>query len=391
MNITTQNAMGLYYDFNNLIESNIFSNANTNGIYVSGSDYNLFQNNTFTKIVGISIEFQNYCIYNSLLNNSISNTSIGFDFFNSNNNLIKQNVILDPHSGIILLSSSNNTVEDNNILSTSSSLYDLEISGSNFNLVKNNILSSSSTGIYLSGSNFNSIMNDTMENSPLLLNLENSNWNNISQSSFLKSLGNGTELDNSAFNTISNCTFDSSMNYTVVLNNGTGTRIILNAFEGANYYSLFLVNEKNALVEFNYFFGKYVAPYERTQAFDNGTNNLFSFNYWNGWASPDSDHDGFVDIPLIIDGIAHSEDLFPLTSPGELTTFYNTGIISFTNSTAQTSTTSVLNYQTNGTTSTVTITNNSPTSSDYAAAGLIAVLGIAFGLGASIIIRKIRK
>ncbi|UCG03972.1 MAG: right-handed parallel beta-helix repeat-containing protein, partial [Candidatus Heimdallarchaeota archaeon] len=50
-----------------------------------------------------------------------------------------------------------------------------------------------------------------------------------------------------------------------------------------------------------------------TQAYDNGTNNIFSYNYWDDWTSPDNDNDGFIDNPFVITGPANNADPLPRT------------------------------------------------------------------------------
>jgi hypothetical protein len=49
-----------------------------------------------------------------------------------------------------------------------------------------------------------------------------------------------------------------------------------------------------------------------SQVSDEGLNNIFVFNFWDEWTSPDADADGFVDDPYGIDG--GDQDSYPLTS-----------------------------------------------------------------------------
>jgi hypothetical protein len=50
------------------------------------------------------------------------------------------------------------------------------------------------------------------------------------------------------------------------------------------------------------------------QAYDNGLTNIFKFNYWNDWTSPDfEDPIGIVDIPYLIDGTSFNNDPCPRT------------------------------------------------------------------------------
>jgi len=51
-----------------------------------------------------------------------------------------------------------------------------------------------------------------------------------------------------------------------------------------------------------------------SQASDWGFYNVIIFNYWNDWISPDSDNDGYIDIPYTIDGRERNQDPYPLAS-----------------------------------------------------------------------------
>ncbi|MFX0181482.1 MAG: NosD domain-containing protein [Candidatus Hodarchaeota archaeon] len=50
-----------------------------------------------------------------------------------------------------------------------------------------------------------------------------------------------------------------------------------------------------------------------SQAYDaNGLKDVFEYNHWNDWTSPDVNTDGIVDIPYAIDGFANNSDPYPL-------------------------------------------------------------------------------
>ncbi|MHA1947635.1 MAG: hypothetical protein ACW97W_16145, partial [Candidatus Hodarchaeales archaeon] len=44
---------------------------------------------------------------------------------------------------------------------------------------------------------------------------------------------------------------------------------------------------------------------------DQGQKNVFAFNYWDEWTSPDADDDGIVDNPYFINGSSKNKDLYP--------------------------------------------------------------------------------
>jgi parallel beta-helix repeat protein len=51
-----------------------------------------------------------------------------------------------------------------------------------------------------------------------------------------------------------------------------------------------------------------------SQAYDDGFDNTWLNNYWSNWTSPDSNADGIVDTPYSIDGLADSQDAYPLAN-----------------------------------------------------------------------------
>ncbi|MFX1533217.1 MAG: NosD domain-containing protein, partial [Promethearchaeota archaeon] len=51
-----------------------------------------------------------------------------------------------------------------------------------------------------------------------------------------------------------------------------------------------------------------------SQAYDVGYNNIFSYNYWDNWISPDRNGDGFVDAPYVIEGFVSNTDPYPLVT-----------------------------------------------------------------------------
>ena len=53
-------------------------------------------------------------------------------------------------------------------------------------------------------------------------------------------------------------------------------------------------------------------PVGHSQAYNDGSNNIFSFNYWDEWNSPDANTDGIVDFPYSIDGDLNASDPYPL-------------------------------------------------------------------------------
>jgi hypothetical protein len=87
-----------------------------------------------------------------------------------------------------------------------------------------------------------------------------------------------------------------------------------NSIHHNNFYGFFIATPSfNNTIKWNDFVNNNI--YTTTQAFDNGTDNVFTSNYWDEWISPDFNNDGFVDDPYPLDGDSSNTDPFPLTTP----------------------------------------------------------------------------
>ncbi|MGY5881379.1 MAG: hypothetical protein RTV31_14100, partial [Candidatus Thorarchaeota archaeon] len=75
---------------------------------------------------------------------------------------------------------------------------------------------------------------------------------------------------------------------------------------------------------------------------DDGEDNIFIYNYFSDWLTPDANSDNFVDVPYEADGASDNSDDWPVTVIG-----YN---VSPTNTTSTNSTTSGLGDPSNLTT-----------------------------------------
>ena len=185
---------------------------------------------------------------------------------------------LSSYVGIDLYDCSNGTLEDNNCSShviAGISLY----SSQNNTLVNNNCSSNVFYGIFLGASNNNTLVNNNCSSSDLwgIYLTFSSNCNNIS------------------WNLICN-----NAEYGVYVLTGSSNRICNNTFIGNNGAT-----------------GTYDGSH--AQARDNGTNNWWNStdgygNYWSDWTTPDSNHDGIVDVPYSIAGSAGAKDYYPLTT-----------------------------------------------------------------------------
>ena len=219
-----------------------------------------------------------------------------------------------------------------------------------------------------------------MNDSSLLLELTHSNLNNVTGNMFLDSYGNASLVLASDFNVIAKSEFNGTADFDLILMNGTNNRISENTFIKATFYNLLLLYENGARIEGNYFLS--TPTFGFSQALDSGTNNIFLYNFWNGWTTPDQNHDGIVDYPFAIDGFAHNSDPKPLASDTEiLATFLQPLQESNLSNTTTTNTS----------TTTTTQHSSNPSNFDAPLFALVAGASLVVGMVIPVAIRKVRK
>ena len=81
------------------------------------------------------------------------------------------------------------------------------------------------------------------------------------------------------------------------------------------HYGIFLVSIFDSDIKWNNLINNNIGG--SSQAHDSvGDGNLFEYNHWSDWTSPDVDSNGFVDNPYTIDGDAISIDQYPFVTSG---------------------------------------------------------------------------
>ncbi|MFX0210761.1 MAG: NosD domain-containing protein, partial [Candidatus Hodarchaeota archaeon] len=99
----------------------------------------------------------------------------------------------------------------------------------------------------------------------------------------------------------------------------TNSEIISNSVVN-NSYGFYLDQGCSRInIMYNDFIGNHYLVQEQnlieSQAFDYGIDNIFVFNHYDDWVSPDDDLDGYVDSPYLINGSAQNNDPYPLVHP----------------------------------------------------------------------------
>jgi hypothetical protein len=109
-------------------------------------------------------------------------------------------------------------------------------------------------------------------------------------------------------------------NNTVILNNTITNHANYGlVFSDGSSFGIPLIMPKDNVAKYNTFSDN--GPAGKSQVADNGTSNIFEYNFYSEWTSPDSDGDGIVDIPYVIEGSANNIDSFPLTTEVYIVTY----------------------------------------------------------------------
>lgn len=319
---------------NNLLNG---SHAPTEGVHFSSVQHGTIENNIICNNAAVDggIIFEFSSSHNLIINNSIFGNQMGMNIRGQHNRIINNSVYENNEMAIWLNTDTfNTTVVGNIIYNNTGSGIQLEQSHSNL-ISKNTIYGSEGNGIDLIYTSGNVIENNTISNTVLGISLWVSSQNNVSSNHVFNNMG-GISLyystDNSFWNNTARENFNLGVDLELTSHNNTFTtnKMLKNGIVGAILFdSDFNTFTENVFCEnnmegiriegnthyniftFNNFTDNYVSGY---QAKDGGLSNIFAFNYWNDWVSPDHNADGIVDEPYLLKGAAGNQDLHPLVT-----------------------------------------------------------------------------
>lgn len=343
----------LWHVSNVRVEDNIISVTNTasaleaDAVAISGDSFNCtVANNTITSsdhgievrsYSGSTIGPRNNFIFNNHLEgitgNAITMTS-GMAGLILVNNTIAHNTITDVGArGIYIRASdsnagiSNSTIRDNLLTDCNIGMeiraqgYDDQYPGINrwLNFINNTILRPSYWGMYIYRHSFNNIINNSIiEGQNIGLYLYSTMNNTISGNTIFKNEQDGIKLyyTNTANNLIiKNIIANNSLNgyyYGISLHyQSLNTYVINNTIANNSGYGVYIASNSQ---NYNYITGNDFIDNNAgaTQATSRALN-TFIYNYWNDWTNPDTNKDGIVDSPYIINADYEVQDPFPLT------------------------------------------------------------------------------
>ncbi|MFX1516139.1 MAG: right-handed parallel beta-helix repeat-containing protein [Promethearchaeota archaeon] len=259
---------------------NIFIDSNADFINLGFPGYGvpedpyLIENYTITSSETNMIEIYNttasFRIENNLIN-GLESKNNGIYLYNVTHGIIVNNTIHNCLWGVIIDHYSlYNTITSNSIFNSAYNAISIQAASDLNNIAHNTVEDSGSSGIRLESAFTNMLLNNTISNSGY----------------------DGIELLSSNYNDIFNNTILNSARYGISLIYGSDCNLIK--------WNDFINNNRH-----------------KSQALDDVSlsDTTFNYNYWGEWTRPDTEPNGIVDNPYLIDGDANNKDPYPLTSP----------------------------------------------------------------------------
>ncbi|UCE12306.1 MAG: right-handed parallel beta-helix repeat-containing protein [Candidatus Heimdallarchaeota archaeon] len=342
---SSENGISLSTSENTILTTNTIINNSRDGITLEDSGNSILTNNTVTNNSRNGI-----CLWTAgngtLTNNTVTNNSVdGISLWTSVNGTLTTNTVTNNSgNGISLWTSGNSTLTSNTVTNNSGEGISLWLWSGNSTLTSNVVTNNRGNGISLWFSGNNAFLdnilvnngfyvsgvqlkhylqavvtNNSVNNKPLVY------WQNITGGTVPSGVGQ-VVLVNSSFVEVTGqiimglqgvyCSNLFIHNNTIINGiNGihlfwTNNSIVSgNNIINTSHYGIYIDQETiDNRVEFNNFYGNHV---DGSQAYDSGLSNLFQYNYWDDWVTPDNNTDGYVDIPYSIAGEANNQDLFP--------------------------------------------------------------------------------
>jgi basic membrane protein A len=340
-------------DLNNISSNTVFENHDSAGISLYSSNNNTVKYNTVYNNTGVPFTqeiFLDLSSNNILSNNTVYNSTWGVFLFSSPNNSIEDNSLMN--SGIFWhgpdtesyyqTSVENNTVngkpfvywEGKNggtvpngagqiylVNCTYVTVTDQDISNTAIGIatafsshltIKNNIVHDNRWGIMAQQETTETtISNNTAYNNRGGIQLWLANYNIVINNTARNNVRYGIILDEARNNIFVNNTIYETTEIGILLISGAenNTFTLNSVYDNGEYGIVADGSSYDNFVLFNEFSGNNPGL---SQAQDDGSFNIFVYNYWSDWTSPDGNNDRIVDTPYAIDGFAINEDQFPL-------------------------------------------------------------------------------
>ena len=247
-----------------------------------------------------------------ICNNTIFGGGIGVHLLGANDSLVIRNTIYDTGYDAVFMDNgcSGNIISENYFFDNKETGV-LGWTGSTRNLVSNNIIQDSDSGVaFRSSSNSNFVYNNTIERARLSgVDLETIN-NEVQGNLIYRTRGDGIRVFNTDNHIAKNVIFEPKYRGIYLSPDSNRTEILHNSFVDCTLESILVIQSSGHVIRFNDFLG----DSENAFVVDNGEQNVFERNYWEGFVTTDDNEDGVFDLPFEIDGSAQNRDDYPLTS-----------------------------------------------------------------------------
>ncbi len=259
-------------------------------------------------------------------------------FASAENGLIEQNTFHGRHSGMVIQNCANLIIRNNVVENNTAN--GIEILGGSVNLtIEGNQVSDSGLVGILMPITSNFIVVDNVITRSGTSGIEAIGLPNalISGNTINASGAHGLDLYSITDSRVTHNIIADSELSGIYIESGSQNFISKNWVENSTSHGISLDSEcSNTTVRGSVFIDNGVT----CQACDNGTDNIFEYNYYDDWISPDADSDGFVDLPYEIAGTAVNEDPYPRIGPWvEVPCRFTTPTTTTTTTTTSTTTT----------------------------------------------------
>lgn len=228
--------------------------------------------------------------------------------------LITDNILTgNEGSGIRILEAVDSEISGNNI--TASDGTGIQVAGKTNNclITNNHIEAVTGLGIHLrKASSVEVIHNEIANISGDGICIQESYNTEVYNNTLLNGNNKGLVFNDSDFGLVHNNSIVGSDGIGILMSSGANMTFRFNHIEDSTEYGLKTETDTEYIeVTRNVFINNGVA----SQAYDEGANNTFIYNYYDDWVSPDADLNQIVDVPYAIDGNAENEDPYPLANP----------------------------------------------------------------------------
>ncbi|MHA1906301.1 MAG: right-handed parallel beta-helix repeat-containing protein [Candidatus Thorarchaeota archaeon] len=245
-------------------------------------------------------------------NNTIFGGAIGVHLIAANDTLVTRNTIYDTrYDGVFMDNGCTGNIITENYFSDNDETGVMAWTGCTKNTISNNFIQYSDNGVnFLTDANENDVINNTIVDARLSgVDLDTVN-NVVRDNRIVSCNGDGIRVFKPDNELVGNQIIESRYRGIFIAPNGNNTDVLHNSFVNNTQESILIMDGSRNIIKYNDFLGES----ERAYASDNGYLNIFEMNYWEGFLSTDSNHDGVFDTPYDIDGHAQNRDFYPATN-----------------------------------------------------------------------------